>query len=70
MRSIVVLLNVEGVVLKFDYCSFVVIDITVVGCGKHCDDCGELGLAVPFVQLVAVELSFVSADDGKKLVSL
>ena len=61
MGCVVELLYVEGVVLEFDDCSLVVVDVAIVGRREDCDDNGELLGAVPLVHFVAVKLRLVSS---------
>ena len=70
MRSVVELLYVERVVLKFYDCAFVVVDVAVVGRGEDGDDHRELLRSVPLVHLVAVELRLVRTQHGQDLVLL
>jgi len=84
MLWIIVLLDVQSIVLfsksklkkkkkiyvKFDHCTFVVINVTIVGSGKNRDDHWEVAWSIPFMHLVAFHLSFMGSDHREQVVSL
>jgi len=70
MLRIIELLNIQGIVLKFDHGSFIVVDVAVVGGREDGDDDREVGVAVPAVHLVAIELGLVRPDDRDQVVAL
>ena len=70
MRRVVELQDVQGVGLKLDNCTLVVVNITIVWSRKNCDHNWELARAVPFVHLVSVELCFMSTQNRQKLIFL
>ena len=50
----IVLLDVQRVVLKLDYCSLVPVDIAVVRGAEHCDHHWEIAGPAPSVHLIPV----------------
>ena len=65
---VVELLDVESIVLELYEGALVVVDVAVVGCRENRDHCREVGLAVPLVHLVALDLGLVRADYGEQVV--
>jgi hypothetical protein len=69
MLSKVVLLNVQGIVFKFDNGTPVVVDVAVVRSGENCYYYWEVIGPVPLVKLVPVDLCLVGADDRQEAVT-
>jgi hypothetical protein len=63
MRCVVKLLNVQCILFKFDYCTLVIVHVAVIGSAEYGNHRRELLGTIPLVHLVAVELSFVGAQD-------
>ena len=68
MRRAVELSNVHDIVLVFQNGGLVVIDIQVVGSREDGDDRREVGFTA-LVHFVSEILSFVSTNDGEKVIS-
>ena len=61
VRRVIELLNVQRVLFELNYCPFVIIHVTIVRCREYGYHHGELLASVPFMHLVAIELSFVGS---------
>ena len=61
MLSVVILLNLNLVVFEPEDRRLVIIYIAIVGGAEDRDDRGELGRAIPLVELVAIHLDLVSS---------
>lgn len=62
MGCVVELLDVQSVAFELDDGAFVVVNITVVRSREDSNDYGKLSWSIPFVHLIAIELSFMGSD--------
>ena len=53
MRSVIELLDIQRIWFKFYYCSFVVVDITVIRRGENSDYDWKFRWAIPFVHFIS-----------------
>ena len=69
------MLNIQSIILvlkisyfKFNYCPFVVIEITVIGRWKYCYDCWELFLSSPMIHFKAISLGLMCPNNWEKTI--
>lgn len=70
MRGAVELSNIHNIVLVFQNCRFVVVNIEIVGSGEDGHDAGEAGRSSFSVHSISSVLGFVSSNDGEQVVLL
>lgn len=68
MGRVVELLDVDLRSLELDYCTFVIVHISVVWGGEDSDDDRETTLRIPLMHFVSLQLSLVGPDHRQQLV--
>ena len=68
MLSVVILLNLNLVVFEPEDSRLVIIYIAIVGRTEDGDHRGELGRAIPLMELVAIHLDFVRAHNTQQVI--
>mmetsp|Transcript_82317 Transcript_82317/g.214838 ORF Transcript_82317/g.214838 Transcript_82317/m.214838 type:complete len:265 (+) Transcript_82317:368-1162(+) len=58
--------DVQGAIVEFENCSFIVVHVAIVGRRKDCNDRREARVRVCLVHLVTLQLRFVRTDHGQQ----
>ena len=62
MLGVIELLDVQSIVLKFYEGTLVIVDITIIRGTEYSDDSWEVGLSIPFVHFVSLDLGLMGSD--------
>ena len=70
MRTLHKLLDVQDIILKLYNSTFVLVEITVVGCRENSDDSWKLIMSKPFIHSKTFSLCLMSPDDRNQFIFL